>query len=119
MASFPKVVERIKHWDEELEKARYFADNLQKIEGINQLGKKPKEHTLIHFESPSFHEVAQNHKRKGFFLYDALKKKKIMGIHPGLSKSFKVNTFGLNFRQVEYIVNSFQEIAVENGITIH
>ena len=119
MASFPKVVERVRHWDEELEKARYFADNLQKIEGINQLGKKPKEHTLIHFESPSFHEVAQHHKRKGFFLYDALKKKKIMGIHPGLSKSFKVNTFGLNFPQVRYVVDTFQEIAEENGITIH
>ena len=119
MASFSKVVERVRHWDEELEKARYFADNLQKIEGINQLGKKPKEHTLIHFESPSFHEVAQHHKRKGFFLYDALKKKKIMGIHPGLSKSFKVNTFGLNFPQVRYVVDTFQEIAEENGITIH
>jgi Sep-tRNA:Cys-tRNA synthetase len=119
MASFPKVVERVKHWDEEVEKARYFSEGIQKIDGIKQLGNKPKEHTLTHFESPSFHEVAQHHKRKGFFLYDALKKKKIMGIHPGLSKSFKVNTFGLTSPQVEYIVEVFQEIAEQNGITTH
>jgi len=119
MASFPKVVERIKHWDEELEKACYFSDNMQKIEGIKQLGKKPKEHTLIHFESPSFHEIAQHHKRKGFFLYDALKKKKIMGVHPGLSKSFKVNVFNLSWEQIKYVVESFQEIAELYGITVH
>jgi Sep-tRNA:Cys-tRNA synthetase len=47
-----------------------------------------------------------------------LKKKKIIGLHPGLSKSFKVNTFGLSFQQVEYIVDVFQEIAEQNGITI-
>jgi len=119
MASFPKVVERVKHWDTEVEKARYFSESIQKIDGVKQLGIKPKEHTLTHFESPSFHDVAQHHKRKGFFIYDALKKKKIMGIHPGLSKSFKVNTFGLNFSQVKYVVDAFQKIAEENGITVH
>ena len=119
MASFPKVVERVKQWDEEVKKARYFSECIQKIDGIKQLGIRPKEHTLTHFESPSFHEVAQHHKRKGFFLYDALKNRKIIGIHPGLSKSFKVNTFGLTFQQVEYIVDAFQEIAEKNGIIIH
>ena len=118
MASFPEVVKRVRHWNEELKKARYFSESLQKIEGIHQLGKKPKEHTLIHFESPSFHKVAQHHRRKGFFLYDELKKRKIIGVHPGLSKSFKVNIFNLSWEQVRYVVKAFYEIAEQNGIPI-
>jgi Cys-tRNA synthase (O-phospho-L-seryl-tRNA:Cys-tRNA synthase) len=30
MASFPAVVERVKHWDEEVKKAQYFVKELEK-----------------------------------------------------------------------------------------
>lgn len=33
MASFPHVVKRVKNWDEEVEKARFAAEELERIEG--------------------------------------------------------------------------------------
>jgi len=39
MASFPHVYERVKHYDEEIRKARYFSEKIGNL-GINQLGGK-------------------------------------------------------------------------------
>ncbi len=118
MASFPAVVERVEHWDEEVKKARYFVDEMEKIEGIKALGKQPKDHTLIQFESDSFHQVAQEYTQKGYFLYNALKKRGIMGLHVGMTKHFKVNVYGLTWDQVRYVAESFQEIARQHQIPI-
>ena len=82
------------------------------------LGKRPKQHTLTQFESESFHEVAEQKKKKGYFLYNALKKRGIVGIHIGMSKHFKVNTYGLTWDQVRYVAKSFQDIARENSLKI-
>jgi Sep-tRNA:Cys-tRNA synthetase len=118
MASFPAVVERVEHWDEEVKKARYFVDEMEKIEGIKVLAKQPKDHTLIQFESDSFHQVAQEYTQKGYFLYNALKKRGIMGLHIGMTKHFKVNVYGLTWDQVRYVAEAFQEIAREHQIPI-
>jgi len=118
MASFPHVVERVKHWDEEVKKAQYFVNELEKIEGFHQMGVKPKQHTLMNIESLPLHEVADKDKRRGYFLYHELKKRKILGIHPGMSKNFKINTYGLKMEQVEYVANAFKDIARENGIRV-
>jgi len=32
MTSFPVIMERIKHWDEEVEKSNYFIDQILRIE---------------------------------------------------------------------------------------
>lgn len=118
MASFPHVVKRVKKWQEEVEKAKYLLERLERIEGTRQLGTKPKQHTLIHIESVGFNKVSQTHKRRGFFLYDELKKKKIVGIQPGLTKHFKLNTYGLSWDQVKYVASAFQEIAEKNGLKV-
>jgi Sep-tRNA:Cys-tRNA synthetase len=118
MASFPTVVERVKHWDEEVKKACYFVDELEKIDGICQIGHKPKQHTLMNIESPSFHAVAAEDRRKGYFLYRELKKRRIMGVRPGMSKSFEINTYGLSWEQVKYVAEAFKDIALKHGICV-
>ncbi len=118
MASFPAVVERVGRWDEEVKKARYFVDELEKIEGIKALGKQPKEHTLIQFESDSLHKIAQAHPKKGYFLYNELKKRRIVGLHVGMTEHFKVNIYGLTWDQVKYVANAFHEIAKENKLDV-
>mgnify|MGYP000362526331 CR=1 FL=1 len=118
MASFPHVVERVKNWEEEVKKARYLVDQLEKIEGTKQLGIKPKQHTLIHVESMGFYKISQTHRRRGFFLYEELKKRKIVGIQPGLTKHFKFNVYGLTWDQVKYVAESFLEIAEKYKLSI-
>ncbi len=118
MASFPHVAERVERWRDEVEKARYLVEQLERIEGTRQLGTKPKQHTLIHLESLGLNKVSKTHKRRGFFLYDELKKRKIVGIQPGLTKHFKLNTYGLTWEQVKYVVNAFHEIARKHGLRV-
>lgn len=111
MASFPSVVERVKNWDEEVKKARFAVKELERIEGTKQLGVKPKEHTLIHLENEGFYRVSQGHKRRGWFLYDELRERSVVGVQPGLTKHFEINTYGLTRDQIKHVVGAFQEIA--------
>jgi Sep-tRNA:Cys-tRNA synthetase len=111
MASFPEVVARVERWGEELEKVRYLVSELEKIEGVRQVGVKPKQHTLTHVETEGFYRVSESHKRKGFFLYDELRRRKIVGIQAGLTKHFKFNTYGLTWDQVRYVRDAFFDIA--------
>lgn len=118
MASFPHVVKRVEKWNEELEKVQYFVKEIEKIEETRVLGVKPKKHTLIHVESIGLHKVSEKHHRRGFYLYDELKKRKIVGIQPGLSKHFKLNIYGLSWDEVKYVINAFHDIAVTYGLKI-
>lgn len=110
MASLPHVIERVKHWDEEVEKTRNFVSQMEEIEGITQVGIRPKEHDLTRFETPIFDEIAEKHPRRGFFLYEELKKRNIVGIKRGQTKWFKCSTYGFSQEQVDFIANSFEEI---------
>jgi len=118
MASFPQVVERVERWPQEVEQARYLVKQLERIEGTQQLGVKPKQHTLTHMESEGFYKVSGAHKRRGFFLYDELKRRGIVGIQAGLTKHFKLNTYGLTKAKVERVANAFLEIAKDQGLAI-
>ena len=118
MASFPHVVERVERWPQEVEQARYLVEQLERIEGTRQLGVKPKQHTLTHMESEGFYKASQVHKRRGFFLYDELKRRGIVGIQPGLTKHFKLNTYGLTTEKVERVAKAFLEIAREQNLAI-
>ncbi|WP_457612237.1 O-phospho-L-seryl-tRNA:Cys-tRNA synthase [Methanocaldococcus sp.] len=109
MASFPYVVERVKKWSEEIEKTRYVVESLEEI-GFKQLGVKPKEHDLVKFETPILDEIANRDKRRGYFFYDELKKRGIVGIKPGVTKEIKISVYGLEWEQVKYVVNSIREI---------
>ncbi len=118
MASFPHVVERVERWQGEVEKARYLVEQLERIEGTRQLGVKPKQHTLIHMESDGLHKVSETHKRRGFFLYDELRERNIVGIQAGLTKHFKLNTYGLSTNQVKTVAKAFEEIAEKYGLKV-
>ncbi|SCM58124.1 O-phospho-L-seryl-tRNA:Cys-tRNA synthase {ECO:0000255/HAMAP-Rule:MF_01675} [Methanothermobacter wolfeii] len=114
MASLPYVRERVSRWDEEVERTRYLVSELEKMDGVRQIGLRPKEHDLVRFETPVFHEIASSHPRRGFFLYEELKKRRIVGIRRGQTRWFKCSVYGMTDRQVQYIIDSFREIVEEN-----
>lgn len=118
MASFPEVVRRAERWSEEIEKVRYLVAELEKIEGVKHMGMRPKMHTLTHMETESFYRVSETHKRKGYFLYDELRSRKIVGIQPGLTKHFKFNTYGLTWDQIRYVRDAFLDIARKYGLKV-
>lgn len=110
MASFPFVIERVSKWDEEVKLSRKFVADLEEIEGITQLGIKPTNHDLVRFDTPILHEISKIHPRKGFFLYEELKSRKIVGIKRGQTEWFKCSTYGMSEDQRNYISDSFKEI---------
>ncbi len=118
IASFPHVVERVERWPQEVANIRYLVEQLERIEGTRQIGVRPKDHTLTHMESDGFYKASETHKRKGFFLYDELRKRGIVGIQPGLTKHFKLNTYGLSREKVEKVARAFVEIAEEQKLAV-
>jgi len=110
MASLPYVIERVSKWDEEVKMTRDFVAKLEEIEGITQIGIKPTNHDLVRFDTPSLHEISKVHPRKGFFLYEELKSRKIVGIKRGQTEWFKCSTYGMTPEQRDYIADSFKEI---------
>ncbi len=111
MASFPFVTDRVKRWNIEVEKTRNFVEKMEKIGDIKQIGVRPKKHDLVRFETPLFDKIAKKHPKRGFFLYEELKRRKILGIKRGQTKWFKCSVYGFSDEQIEYIVNSFKEIS--------
>lgn len=110
IASFPFVKERVKRWDNEVKKARWFSSRMEALGNIKQLGDKPHNHDLIRFETPAFDKIAQKHKRRGYFLYDELLKRKIAGIKAGKTKAFDLSTYGLTEEQLKYVIEGFEDI---------
>jgi Sep-tRNA:Cys-tRNA synthetase len=113
MASFPTVVKRTQkeNVEEETKKINYVIDKINNIKGIDVNGKLPKIHPLTNLKTDSFAEIAKDHPRRGFFLRDEFKERKIVGLAPGISKEMKFNTYGLTWQQIKYFTNSFREIA--------
>ncbi|HII06072.1 MAG TPA: O-phospho-L-seryl-tRNA:Cys-tRNA synthase [Methanotrichaceae archaeon] len=109
MASFPHVFERTKHWDEEVEKARWFANEMEKL-GMALQGDRPHNHDLMFFKSEVLYEISQTAKKGRYFLYRELKKRKIFGIKPGLTRQFKLSTYLLAREELEMVVAAFDEI---------
>ena len=110
MASLPYVIERLKNWDEEVISTRKFVDKMEQIEGVTQLGIQPTKHDLVRFETPILDKIAEKHPRRGFFLYEELKKRDIVGIKRGQTKWFKCSIYGFTQEQKDYIGESFTEI---------
>ena len=114
MASFPHVRERVKKWEKEVEKARYFARKMEEI-GIKQLGDKPHNHDLMFFHAENLYEISKKVKKGRFFLYRELKTRKIHGIKPGLTRYFKLSTYGLSYDELDYVIAAFREIVEKYG----
>lgn len=109
MASFPEVVKRTKNWDQEVENARWFSSRLQDL-GFIQRGQNPHSHDLMFFEAPRFYEISQNIKKGRYFLYKELKSRKIHGIKAGLTKYFKLSTFGVGRENLGLVAEAFEDI---------
>lgn len=119
MASFPKVKERTKHWDGEVNKSNYFLNEFLQVGGSKILSEYPRKHTLTKVDTTgSFDKIARTHKRRGFFLSDELKERGIVGEFPGATRMWKLNTYGLTWEQIEYLGEAFIEIAEKYGLTI-
>ncbi|MDI9395774.1 MAG: O-phospho-L-seryl-tRNA:Cys-tRNA synthase [Euryarchaeota archaeon] len=109
MASFPEVVKRVRNWDQEVENARWFSSRLEDM-GFIQRGQKPHSHDLMFFEAPRFYEISQNVKNGRYFLYRELKSRNIHGIKSGLTKYFKLSTFGLGKEKLGTVADAFEDI---------
>ncbi len=120
MASFPAVKERVQHWNEEVKKSNYFVREFLRIDGNRILSEYPRRHTLSRVDTrASFDQVAKTHKRRGYFLSDDLKKRKIVGEFAGSTRVWKLNTYGLSWERVQYLSAAFLEIAEKYGLKIH
>ena len=112
MASFPRVKERVKRWEEEVEKSNYFIREFLRIEGNKISSEYPRKHTLSKVDTrDSFDTIARTHKRRGFFLSDELKRKGIVGEFAGSTRVWELNTYGLNWSRIKYLSEAFIEIA--------
>ncbi len=109
IASFPDVVKRVRNWDQEVENARWFSARLEEM-GFIQRGQKPHSHDLMFFEAPRFYEISEKVKKGRYFLYKDLKARNIHGIKSGLTKYFKLSTFGLGREKLEVVADSFEDI---------
>ncbi len=109
MASFDHVKERVKRWDEEVEKARWFVKEFESL-GFELLGEKPHRHDLLHFKTDLLYEISKKTKKGGYFLYRELKKRKIHGIKPGRTKSIKLSTYMVPKEDLKKVVDAFREI---------
>jgi Sep-tRNA:Cys-tRNA synthetase len=113
MASFPYIIERTQKETlaEERKKIAYIIEKIKDIDGIEILGRLPKIHPLTNIKTDCFAKVAKTHPRRGFFLREEFKDRKILGLAPGITKEMKFNTYGLSWPQIKYFINSFLEIA--------
>jgi len=114
MASFDHVKERVKQWGQEVKKARWFSGEMEKL-GIVQLGEKPHNHDLMFFESEVLYEISKRAKKGRYFLYRELKKRRIHGIKPGLTKHFKLSTYLVPEEDLETVIKAFEEIVTSYG----
>lgn len=112
MASFPSVRARTMTWDDEVKRSNFFIDRLLKISGSSVLSEYPRKHTLTKVDTTgSFDSVAKTHKRRGFYFSDELSSRGIAGEFAGATRTWKLNTYGLNDRQIRYLADAFTEIA--------
>ena len=120
IASFPRVQERTKHWDEEVQKSNYFLEQFQRVLGSGILSETPRKHTLTKVDTTgSFDTVAKTHKRRGFFFSDELKERGIVGEFAGATRTWKLNTYGLTWAQVKHTADSILEIAGKYKLNIN
>jgi Sep-tRNA:Cys-tRNA synthetase len=62
------------------------------------------------FEAPGFYEISQKVKNGRYFLYRELKERNIHGIKSGLTKYFKLSTFGLGKEKLGTVADAFEDI---------
>jgi Sep-tRNA:Cys-tRNA synthetase len=62
------------------------------------------------FEAPNLYEISQKVKKGRYFLYKEMKKRNIHGIKAGLTKYFKLSTYGVGREDLSVVLDAFDEI---------
>ena len=75
-----------------------------------QQGDRPHNHDLMFFLAENLYQISMTAKKGRYFLYRDLKERGICGIKPGLTRQFKLSTFGLSREELEMVLRAFQEI---------
>ena len=57
-----------------------------------------------------FYNISQRVKDGRFFLYKELKKAKIHGIKTGLTRNFKISTYGVSQENLDVVADTFEDI---------
>lgn len=112
IASFQRILERTKkeNWEKEIFKSKKFIKSLEDTNQFQLLGENPHNHDVMFFESNGFYNCSLKSKDGRYFLYNELKQRKIHGIKPGLTKNFRMSTYGLSNENTKYICDTFKEI---------
>jgi Sep-tRNA:Cys-tRNA synthetase len=112
MASFSEIVRRSQpeEWAKEVALAQMFIKRLEETGEFKLFGQNPHQHDLMFFEAPGFFKISEKTKKGRFFLYNELKEKKIHGIRPGLTKNFKISTYGVGKENLNFIADTFEDI---------
>ena len=109
MASFPTVVARVQHWDEQVAKAQWFSGEMEGL-GFTQLGEKPHRHDILVFETPQLYEISQKVRERGYYLYKEMEARGIWGVKPGQTKALELSTFAATRDQLTQVVQAFSDI---------
>jgi Sep-tRNA:Cys-tRNA synthetase len=109
MASFPTVVERVRHWDEQVAKAQWFSGEMEAL-GFRQIGEKPHRHDILVFETPQLYDISQKVRERGYYLYKEMETRGIWGVKPGQTKALELSTFAATQDQLRQVVQGFQDI---------
>jgi Sep-tRNA:Cys-tRNA synthetase len=99
-----------------VDKARWFSAEMEKL-GMIQQGERPHNHDLMFFLAENLYEISQRAKKGRYFLYRDLKERGICGIKPGLTRQFKLSTFGLGRAELEKVLQAFAGIIESYGPT--
>ena len=83
--------------------------------GLVQQGEKPHNHDLIFFLAENLYQISQKAKERRYFLYRDLKKRGISGIKPGLTRQFKLSTYGLTKEELHRVTEAFAQIIESYG----
>jgi len=75
-----------------------------------QQGDRPHNHDLMFFLAENLYQISMTAKKGRYFLYRDLKERGISGIKPGLTRQFKLSTFGLPREELEMVLRAFQDI---------
>jgi len=112
IASFPEVVRRTQPdaWEKEVTAAQKFIKRLEDTGKFKLYGQNPHKHDLMFFEAPGFYNISERTKRGRYYLYDEMKERQIHGIKPGLTKNFKISTFGVGQEKLNYVAESFEDV---------
>ena len=112
IASFSEVVRRTQPdaWEKEVTAAQKFIKRLEDTGKFKLYGQNPHKHDLMFFEASGFYNISERTKRGRYYLYDEMKERQIHGIKPGLTKNFKISTFGVGQEKLNYVAESFEDV---------